>query len=193
MYLTIKMSKNNMKNISTLKKDYQNKVVSALVSEFKLKNTLSAPKVIKVVVNSGVGEIAKSKDVLEKVINDLSMITGQKPSVRKARVSVAAFSVRKGSVVGLKVTLRDNKMYEFLTRLFKIVLPRHRDFRGLPLKGFDKFGNYTLGFSDQGVFPEIDMSVGSKPFGFEITIVTSTNNPVVSKRLLELMGAPFEK
>ena len=182
-----------MKSKSTLKKDYQSRVVPALMSEFGHKNALSVPKISKVVVNSGIGEIAKSKDLLEKVIADLALITGQKPSLRKARVSVAAFSVRKGSVVGLKTTLREGKMYEFLTRLFKIILPRVRDFRGLPIKGFDKFGNYTLGFSDQGVFPEIDMSAGSKPFGFEVTIVTSAQDPAESKRLLELMGAPFEK
>ena len=175
-----------------LQEKYNKEIVSQLTSEFDIENKLAAPRVTKVVVNSGVGEASKSKDLLARTKEDLAKITGQAPSVRQARRAVASFSIRKGMPVGLKVTLRGKRMYDFLDRLFSVVLPRLRDFRGVPLKGFDKGGNYSLGITEHTVFPEIDLAK-SGARGLEVTIVTSTNNKKKAKRLLELLGMPFEK
>ena len=182
-----------MKSKSTLKKDYQSRVVPALMSEFGHKNALSVPIISKVVVNSGIGEIAKSKDLLEKVIADLALITGQKPSLRKARVSVAAFSVRKGSVVGLKTTLREGKMYEFLYKLINLAFPRVRDFRGISPKGFDNKGNFTVGLKEQLAFPEITAGMSDIIHGLEITIVTTAKNKEEGLALLKKLGFPFSE
>jgi large subunit ribosomal protein L5 len=182
-----------MENKSNLKTKYQKEVRSKLAEEFGKTNPMAEARVEKVVINVGVGEAAKSKETMEAVSRDLALITGQKPAIRKARVSVASFGVRQGMPVGLKVTLRGDRMYAFLERLFSITLPRLRDFRGLSIHGFDKSGNYTLGFEEQTVFPEIDLGKVVKPFGLEVTIVTNTNDAQKAKRLLELMGMPFEK
>jgi len=179
-----------MKN---LKEKYEKEVIPALMKEFEIKNKLAAPRVEKVVVNSGTGELSKNKEAREQVAKDLATITGQLPSIRPARISVAGFGIRAGMPVGMKVTLRGNKMYDFLQKLFSIVLPRLRDFRGVSLKSFDKHGNYSLGISDLTVFPEIDPSKSSGSKGLEITIVTSVDGKSKAKRLLELLGMPFEK
>jgi large subunit ribosomal protein L5 len=176
-----------------LEDKYKKEVVGKLMEEFKIKNPMAVPTIGKVVVNVGAGEALKSKDLIESWAKDLAIITGQKPSIRKARVSVSAFGVRKGAPVGLKCTLRGERAWSFLERLFAIVLPRLSDFRGVSLDAFDKEGNYTLGLPDFTIFPEIDVTKVNKPFGLEITIVTTTKDKEISKRFLELLGMPFEK
>ncbi len=178
--------------MSRLKNKYHKEIVNKLSKEFDIKNKLAVPRVSKVVVNMGIGDAAKNKELLKAAKENLSKITGQLPSVRPAKLSVASFSIRAGVPVGLKVTLRGDRMYNFLDRLFSIVLPRLRDFRGVSLKSFDKNGNYSLGIVDQSVFPEVEMGkAGSR--GLEVTIVTDTNNVKKSKRLLTLLGMPFQK
>jgi large subunit ribosomal protein L5 len=177
---------------SRFKKRYEQDVIKKLSNELGIKNKFAIPRIEKIIVNSGVGDATGDKSILKQMSQDLAAITGQKPSVRRAKVSVASFGVRHGMPVGLKVTLRGIRMYDFLDRLFSIVLPRLRDFRGLPLSSFDKFGNYTIGIREHSVFPEIDLAK-SKPRGLEITIVTSTDNPKEAEMLLRLVGLPFQK
>lgn len=176
----------------SLKEKYNKEVVPQIIKEFGIKNKMLAPKIEKIVVNAGVGQVAKDKAKLERLKEDIAAICGQAPSLRKAKTSIAGFNLREGLVVGLKVTLRSSKMYDFLARLFTIVLPRLRDFRGIPVKGFDESGNYTLGIIEHSVFPEVD-TAKSTAHGMEITVVMNTKNPDMSKRFLELMGMPFEK
>lgn len=176
-----------------LKEKYNKEIRHTLGQEFGIKNLLAAPSVEKVTLNMGIGEVAKNQGALDALKHDFAMVAGQMPSVRAAKISVAGFSVRAGQNVGLSVTLRGERMYSFLDRFFSITLPRLRDFRGIPLKGFDKSGNYTLGMTEHTVFPEIDMARSASPHGMEITIVISRSNPEKSKRLLELLGCPFEK
>lgn len=180
-----------MKN-SRLKEKYQIEVIKKLVDEFKIVNIMEVPRIEKVVINTGVGDALKNKESFEKIKNDIAVITGQSPSIRKARVSVASFGLRKGAPVGLKVTLRGNKMYDFLDKLFSIVLPRLRDFRGVKRNSFDKSGNYTLGVVEHNIFPEIDITK-SNARGLEITVVIKSGSASKSLRLLELMGMPFAK
>lgn len=175
-----------------LKEKYQKEVTKALAENLKLKNKMSLPKLKKVVVNMGVGAALKNKELLAQLKKDIMTITGQMPSERQARVSVASFSIRRGMVVGLKVTLRGERMYSFLDKLISIVLPRLRDFRGVPKSSFDKSGNYTLGVEEHSVFPEIDITK-SQPHGLEITVVTTAKNKEEAYQLLNLMGMPFEK
>lgn len=177
---------------SRLKEKYQGEVKKQLIEEFSIKNVMQVPKIEKVVINSGVGDTQKNKEAFERIKNDIAAISGQSPSVRKARVSVASFGLRKGSPVGLKVTLRGIKMYDFLDKLFAIVLPRLRDFRGVKRDSFDKDGNYTLGVVEHNIFPEVDIT-RSVPRGLEITIVIKSGSTKESFRLLELLGMPFEK
>ena len=183
-----------MKNVAIprLKARYDSEVVKKLIDDFKIKNVNAVPRIDKVVVNMGIGEATKDKSILDQAKDDLKTITGQAPSIRKAKISVASFGLRRGMPVGLKVTLRKNKMYSFLDKLFSIVLPRLRDFRGVSLKSFDKSGNYTLGIEEHIVFPEIDFAK-SRARGLEITIVTNTQNVEQSKKMLEYLGMPFEK
>jgi large subunit ribosomal protein L5 len=175
-----------------LKEKYQKEVTEKLSQELGIKNKMALPKLDKVVINMGIGSVIKNKDAVTQLKKDLSVITGQYPSERKARVSVASFSIRRGAVVGLRVTLRGGRMYAFLDRLFSIVLPRIRDFRGVSKKSFDKNGNYTLGIEDHSVFPEIDITK-TQPHGLSITIVIKSGDQNKSYRLLELLGMPFEK
>lgn len=175
-----------------LKKRYEDKVAPLLAKEFDIPNKMAVPKIEKVVVNSGIGHLSSDKGDMKKFKEELATITGQMPAERAAKVSVAGFSIRKGMPVGLKVTLRGKKMYDFLQRLFSIVLPRLRDFRGVSLESFDNSGNYTLGISEHTVFPEIDVGKTTAR-GLEITIVTNTKEVEQSKRLLAEMGMPFEK
>lgn len=176
-----------------LQEKYEKEIKDALSKEHKIKNSLALPKVTKVVVNVGIGALAKNKAQIDALRRDFAQITGQSLSVRNARVSIASFSLREGQPVGLSATLRGAKMYAFLDRLFSTTLPRLRDFRGVSAKSFDNQGNYTLGFDDHTVFPEIDTTKSAQPHGFEVTIVTSTKNKDVAKKLLELLGCPFEK
>ena len=175
------------------KKDtYIENILSEFKKEFGLTNKMETPSLTKIVVNMGVGEVAKNRETLSQVSKDLANMTGQKPSTRLAKLSVASFGLREGMPVGLKVTLRGKRMYSFLEKLNSIVLPRLRDFRGVSLKSFDKSGNYNLGLADYSVFPEIDVTKGISR-GMEITMVTSGNDPKKAKRLLELLGVPFGK
>jgi len=175
-----------------LQEKYEKEVFKTLVSEFGIKNKMAVPKINKVVLNVGTGSIAKNKEVVENLKKDLAAISGQKPAVKVAKVSIASFGLRRGMPVGLAVTLRREMMYAFLDRLFSIVLPRLRDFRGVSRKSFDKSGNYTLGVTEHIIFPEADITKGT-PHGLEITIVVNSGNKEVSERLLELLGMPFEK
>ncbi len=172
---------------------YNKEVKGQLIKEFDIKNVMATPKLTKIVVNIGTGEAIKSKDVSTKIMNDLMTITGQKPKITKARISIAGFNIRSGMNVGMVATLRGKRMYDFYEKLVKIVLPRLRDFRGVPLKSFDKAGNYTLGIIEHTVFPEVDLAKVDKARGMEVTIVTSGKDREQSKRLLELLGMPFEK
>ncbi len=179
--------------MSQLAKQYEEKIRPVLMKEFGIKNQLAAPRLVKIVVNMGTGEALKDKTVAEKIKAELTAITGQQPAVRAARISVAGFGIRAGQSVGLMVTLRGKRMYDFFERLTKIVLPRLRDFRGVSTKSFDKSGNYTLGIAENTTFPEIDQGSVDQSRGLEITIVTSTDDKKQAKRLLEEMGMPFEK
>jgi len=181
-----------MKSKQRLQEKYIKEVAPKIAQEFGIKNPMSYPKVLKVVLNMGVGQAVKNKEIIETLKKDLATITGQLPSVRRANVSIASFGIRAGMPVGLAVTLRGNRMYAFLDRLFSIVLPRLRDFRGAPLKNFDQSGNYTLGMSEQTIFPELEGKT-STVHGLEIVIVTNTKDKEKSKRLLEELGMPFEK
>lgn len=176
-----------------LKQKFEKKISAKLAKDLGIKNKMAVPRVEKVVVNLGVGELLKNKEAMEQIKNDISKITGQVPSVRLAKISVAGFGVREGMPVGLKVTLRGVRMYDFLEKLFSIVLPRLRDFRGLSLKSFDANGNYTIGLSEHTVFPEIDSGKIATPRGLEVTVVTSTRNKDEARMLLEELGMPFEK
>jgi len=175
----------------SLKEKYEKEIKPTLVKEFELKSPMAAPKLTKIVVNMGTSDKLRDKENKSVLTEDLATITGQKPKVQKARISVAGFALRQGQPVGLTVTLRRERMYNFLDKLISVTLPRLRDFRGIPLKSFDKAGNYTLGIKDYSVFPEIDLGRGNQ--GMEITVVTSSNDREQAKRLLELIGMPFEK
>ncbi|KKR44961.1 MAG: 50S ribosomal protein L5, large subunit ribosomal protein L5 [Microgenomates group bacterium GW2011_GWC1_41_20] len=179
--------------MNRLQERYEKEIKGSLAKEFGIKNTFAVPKVEKVVVNMGIGNLSKNQQQMDALKKDLSVITGQTPSIRNAKVSIASFSLRAGMPVGLSATLRGERMYSFMDRLFSIVLPRLRDFRGVPSKSFDKTGNYTLGFDEHTVFPEIDSTKSASAHGFEITIVTTAKNAEESKKLLELLGMPFEK
>jgi large subunit ribosomal protein L5 len=180
------------KQTERLHTKYNTEIAAELAKKYAIKNKMAIPTVTKVVLNTGLGDTSKNKELLESAKKDLAAITGQMPSVRKAKNSVASFGIRKGIVVGLKVTLRKEKMYAFLDKLFSIVLPRIRDFRGVTDKSFDKFGNYTLGLREHSVFPEID-TTKSKSIGLEVTIVTNSNSREQVYDLLKLLGMPFEK
>ena len=181
----------NMQKLS-LKEKYLKEVKPKLAKEFEVKNPYGVGEIKKIIVNVGIGQVSKDKAKMEQLKTDIAQITGQAPSVRLAKLSVAGFNIREGMPVGLKVTLRGTRMYAFLGRLISVVLPRLRDFRGVSRKGFDEHGNYTLGLVEHSVFPEIDISKSS-PHGLEITIVTSTGNKQRALKLLELLGMPFEK
>lgn len=172
---------------------YEKEIKVTLSKEFDIKNVLAIPKLTKVVINMGVGAIAKNQPQMDALKRDIAAISGQSPSIRNARVSIASFSLRAGMPVGLSVTLRGTRMYSFLDRLFSIALPRLRDFRGISAKSFDKMGNYTLGFVEHTVFPEVDPGKAANPHGLEITIVGTAGSPEKAKRLLDLLGCPFVK
>jgi len=181
------------KYVPRLKKKYQEEVVPALMKKFGYKNIMEVPKIEKIVVNMGVGEAVQNIKALENAMNDLALITGQKPSVRRAKRSEAGFKLRKGMPIGAKVTLRKDRMWDFLDRLISIALPRVRDFKGLSPKSFDGRGNYNFGLEEQTVFPEIDYDKVDKIRGMNITIVTTAETDEEAKALLELLGFPFRK
>ena len=172
---------------------YQKEVVPALMKEFGLKNVMAVPKLEKVVINMGVGEATQNAKVLDPAVAELQQITGQKPVVTKAKKSIAAFKVREGMPIGAMVTLRGDRMYEFLDRLMNVALPRVRDFRGVSTKSFDGRGNYTLGLHDQLIFPEIDYAKVEKQKGMNVTIVTTAKSDDHARALLRHMGMPFRQ
>jgi len=176
-----------------LKEKYNKEVQKTLLKELNIKNVHAVPRVSKIVVNLGTGDRLRDKNAKDKLMQHVSAITGQKPKIQQARVSVAGFGIRAGMPVGLTVTLRGDRMYDFLQKLVTIVLPRLRDFRGVSRTSFDESGNYTLGLSEYTVFPEIDITQVDRPHGMEITIVTSAGNKEKAFRLLELLGMPFAK
>ncbi len=178
---------------SRLREHYQNDIVPALMREFEYSNIMQVPRLHKIVVNIGIGEAIQNAKALDNAVNDLTIITGQKPIVTRAKKSIAAFRVRTGMPVGVTVTLRGERMYEFLDRLMNAALPRVRDFRGVSTRAFDGRGNYTLGLREQLLFPEIDYDKIDKVRGLEVTIVTSARTDQEARRLLELMGMPFQR
>jgi large subunit ribosomal protein L5 len=177
--------------MNRLKERYSNDVIPALRKEFGYSNIMAVPKVSKVVVNMGLGEGTQNAKIVETGAEELGKITGQKASVTRATKSIAQFKVRKGMPIGAMVTLRGERMYEFLDRLISIALPRVRDFRGVSAKGFDGRGNYTLGLRDQLMFPEIDYLKVDKSRGMNISMITTAKTDEEARRLLQLIGVPF--
>jgi len=180
-------------DIPRLKARYREEIVSALREEFALANIMQVPTVTKVVVNMGVGEAARDSKLIEGAIRDLATITGQKPQVTKARKSIAQFKLREGMPIGAHVTLRGDRMWEFLDRLLSVALPRIRDFRGLSGKQFDGHGNYTFGLNEQSMFHEIDQDAIDRVRGMDITVVTSAPNDEQGRALLRQLGFPFKE
>jgi large subunit ribosomal protein L5 len=176
-----------------LKEKYQKEVIPALTKEFGYKNVMAVPKVQKVVVNMGLGEATANAKLVDTGADELARITGQKPVVRRAKKSIAAFKVRKGMAIGTMVTLRGERMWEFLDRLLNIALPRVRDFKGVSPKGFDGRGNYTLGLRDQLLFPEIDYMKVDKARGMNVSVVTSAKTDEEARKLLQFIGMPFRQ
>ncbi|GAD82529.1 MULTISPECIES: 50S ribosomal protein L5 [Nocardia] len=176
-----------------LKARYRAEIKDALNSEFEYANVMQIPGVVKVVVNMGVGDAARDAKLINGAIKDLELITGQKPEVRKATKSIAQFKLREGMPIGAKVTLRGDRMWEFLDRLVSIALPRIRDFRGLSPKQFDGNGNYTFGLSEQSMFHEIDVDSIDRPRGMDITVVTTATNNEEGRALLKHLGFPFKE
>ena len=176
-----------------LKDKYTAEVAPALMSKFGYTSPMEIPKLVKVIVNCGVGEAKENTKVLDSVVNDIATITGQKPIVTKAKKSVANFKLREGMPVGAKVTLRGDKMWEFLDRLFNVALPRVRDFRGISANAFDGRGNYALGVKEQLIFPEIEYDKIDKIRGMDIVICTTAQTDEEARELLTLVGAPFER
>lgn len=176
-----------------LKARYREEIVPALKIEFAFRNIMQVPTVTKVVVNMGVGEAARDSKLIEGAIRDLAEITGQRPQVTKARKSIAQFKLREGQPIGAHVTLRGDRMWEFLDRLLSVALPRIRDFRGLSPKQFDGRGNYTFGLNEQSMFHEIDQDKIDRVRGMDITVVTTAQNDAEGRALLRLLGFPFKE
>ena len=179
--------------MARLKKYYQTELREELKNKLDLKNVFEVPKITKIVVNIGVGEAASDSKKIESATTDLTTITGQKPIITKAKKSIAGFKLRKGVNIGCKVTLRKDRMYEFLDRLIYIALPRVRDFKGLSKKSFDKSGNYSIGIKEQIIFPEINYDKIDKVRGMDVSIVTSTNDKNYAFELLKGFNLPFSK
>jgi len=179
--------------MTRLKQKYQKDVVPALQKEFGYKNVMAVPRIEKVVVNMGLGEATSNAKIIDTGADELARITGQKPVTRRAKKSIAAFKVRKGMPVGTMVTLRGERMWEFLDRLVSIALPRVRDFKGVSPRGFDGRGNYTLGLRDQLLFPEIDYMKVDKARGMNVSVVTTAKTDQEARKLLQLIGMPFRQ
>jgi len=182
-----------MSSTPRLKERYRSEVVPAMQREFGYGNVMQVPRVVKIVVNIGLGEALLNAKALDAATKDLTTVTGQKPIVTRAKKSIATFRLRAGNPIGLKVTMRGKRMYDFLDRLFNIAMPRVRDFRGLSPDAFDGRGSYTLGLREQLVWPEIDYDSVDKVRGMEITIVTTAGTDDEARRMLQLMGMPFAK
>ena len=176
-----------------LKEQYNQKIIVSLQNKFSFKNKLMVPRFTKVVLNMGLGADANDKKKLQNCVEDIALISGQKPVVTRFKKSISNFKTRKNSSSGVKVTLRSNRMYEFIDRLVNIALPRIKDFQGLSLKGFDKFGNYSLGIKEHIIFPEINFDKVDRIRGMDITLVTSGKNKEATLALMEEMNFPFNK
>ncbi|MCL5781145.1 50S ribosomal protein L5 [Desulforamulus profundi] len=179
--------------MARLKDKYLNEVVPALMQKFGYKNIMQVPKVEKVIINVGLGEAIQNSKAIDAAVGDLMTITGQRPITTKAKKSIAAFKLRAGMTIGAKVTLRGQRMYQFVDKLFNVALPRVRDFRGVSDKSFDGRGNYTLGLKEQLIFPEIEYDKIDKVRGMDITFVTTAKTDEEARELLRLMGMPFVK
>ncbi|HMQ04173.1 MAG TPA: 50S ribosomal protein L5 [Pyrinomonadaceae bacterium] len=179
--------------MARLREKYKNEIAPALAKEFDIRNPMAIPKLEKIVVNMGLGEASANSKILDVATEELKAIAGQKPVITKAKKSIAAFKLRQGMSIGTMVTLRGNRMYEFLDRLISIALPRVRDFRGISGKAFDGRGNYTLGVREQLIFPEIDFNKVDKSRGMNISIVTTAKNDEQARSLLKAMGMPFRQ
>lgn len=176
-----------------LKEVYETEITKKMIAQYGYKNPLSVPRLEKVTINVGFGKVSNDQKAVEAITNDLVKITGQKPSLREARAAIASFKIRKGQLIGAKVTLRSRKMWDFVEKLTKIVLPRVRDFRGISEASFDEKGNYTLGFREKTVFPEIEYTKTDNQTGMEVTLTTTARNKEEAKSLLENLGFPFRK
>lgn len=176
-----------------LRLKYRNEIAKAMRDEFKYENIMQVPKLLKVVINMGVKEGASDVKIIEQIAEELSRIAGQKPVITRAKKSISAFKLREGVPIGLKVTLRRDRMYEFIDRLFNVAMPRIRDFRGYSDKSFDDTGNYSLGIQEQIIFPEIEFDKIKKVQGMDVTFVTTAKTKKEGKKLLELLGLPFTK
>lgn len=179
--------------MTRLKEKYNNDVVKSLVEKFEYSSVMEAPKVDKIVINMGVGEAVSNTKNLDKAVEELTLISGQKPVVTHAKKSIAAFRLREGMPIGTKVTLRGDRMYDFLDKLVTVSLPRVRDFRGVSKNSFDGRGNYTLGIKEQLIFPEVDYDDVDKVRGMDIVIVTTANSDEEARELLGQLGMPFQK
>ena len=179
--------------MARLKERYDETIKQELVNKFNYSSVMQAPKIEKIVVNMGVGDAVQNAKVLDTAVEELAQITGQKPIVTKAKKSIATFRLREGMPIGAKVTLRGERMYEFLDKLISVSIPRVRDFRGISKKAFDGRGNYTLGVKEQLIFPEIDYDKVSKVRGMDIVIVTTANTDEEARELLTQFGMPFQK
>ena len=192
-HLRMTTAETTEKTLPRLKQRYREEIREALQKEFGFDNVMQIPGVVKVVVNMGVGDAARDAKLINGAVNDLALITGQKPEVRKATKSIAQFKLREGMPIGARVTLRGDRMWEFLDRLISISLPRIRDFRGLGPKQFDGRGNYTFGLTEQSVFHEIDVDSIDRPRGMDITVVTTATNDDEGRALLRALGFPFKE
>ncbi len=179
--------------MARLRDKYKSEVAPALAKEFEISNPMAIPKIEKIVVNMGLGEASANAKILEVATEELRSVTGQKPVITKAKKSIAAFKLRQGMSIGTMVTLRGERMYEFLDRLISVALPRVRDFRGISAKAFDGRGNYTLGVREQLIFPEIDFNKVDKTRGMNISIVTTAGNDEQARSLLKALGMPFRQ
>lgn len=186
------MHEMRIKNM-TFKEEYNTETKAKLIKELNLKNVMEAPRPLKIVLNVGCGEAVDSKTVLEKVVEQLALIAGQKPVITKARTSISAFKIRKGLPIGAKVTLRGKQMWSFLEKLVKIVIPRLRDFKGLNQTNVDNHGNLNIGFYEQTIFPEIEFDKIDKIRGLEVTVVTTARNYEEGRKMFELIGVQFKK
>ncbi len=176
-----------------LKEKYNKEIKAKLQTELKVDNVMALPKILKIVINVGAGEAVTNKNVLDKIQEQLGWISGQKPVITKARKSISAFKIRKGLPIGVKVTLRGGRMFDFLQKLISVVIPRIRDFRGIEDTVIDTYGNMNIGFTEQTLFPEIEFDKIDKVRGLQVTIVTTAANKEQGKKLFELMGFPFKK
>jgi large subunit ribosomal protein L5 len=179
--------------IPRLKERYREQIAPALVSEFSYRNPMQVPRLVKIVVNMGVGDAARDAKLMDGAVRDLTAITGQKPQIRRATRSIAQFKLREGMPIGAKVTLRGDRMWEFLYRLLSIALPRIRDFRGLDGRKLDGHGNYTFGLTEQSVFHEVDQDRIDRVRGMDVTVVTTANTDTEGRALLKQLGFPFKE